>query len=82
MVASSARPRPAEAIRTYFQAASAAPSVSSIATSSAETTVVTSTAIHSRARLPISGAASIAQANTLNPSVEAARVPGVAVPLR
>ena len=43
------------------------PVVSSIATSSAETTVVTSIAIHSSARLLISGAASIAQANTLNP---------------
>jgi hypothetical protein len=42
--------------------------VSSIATSSAEITVVTSTAIHSSARLPISGAASIAHANALNPA--------------
>src|ERR1700685_4164898 len=56
-VASSARPRPADAIRMYFQAASAAPSVFSIATSSAEITVVTSTAIHSSARLFILGAA-------------------------
>ena len=67
MVASRPRPRPADAIRTYFHDASAAPSVSSIATSSAETTVVTSMAIQSSARLLISGAASIAQANTLNP---------------
>jgi hypothetical protein len=38
-----------------------------MATSSAETTVVTSTAIHSSARLPISGEASIAHANALKP---------------
>ena len=68
IVASSARPSPAEASSTYFHAASAAPSVSSIATSSAETTVVTSIATHSRARLLISGAASIAQANRLSPT--------------
>ena len=68
MVASSAMPRPAEAISTYFHAASTAPSVSSIATSSAEITVVTSTAIHSRARLLISGAASIDQANRFSPA--------------
>ncbi len=65
---SNARPSPLEAISTYFQAASTAASVSSSATSSAETIVVTSIAIHSRARLPISGAASIAQANTLTPA--------------
>jgi hypothetical protein len=41
--------------------------VFSIATSSAEMTVVTSTAIHSRARLLIIGAASIAQANRFSP---------------
>ena len=67
-MASRARPRPALAISTYFQAASAAPSVSSIATSSAEMIVVISIAIHSRARLLISGAASMAQANRLNPA--------------
>jgi len=67
-VASRARPRPALAISTYFQAASAAPSVSSIATSRAETIVVISTAIHSRARLLISGAASMAQANRFSPA--------------
>ena len=65
---SRARPRPALAISTYFQAASAAPSVSSIATSRAEMIVVISTAIHSRARLLISGAASIAQANRFSPA--------------
>ena len=65
---SRARPRPALAISTYFQAASAAPSESSIATSRAEMIVVTSTAIHSRARLLISGAASIAQANRFSPA--------------
>jgi hypothetical protein len=42
--------------------------VSSIATSSAETIVVTSTAIHSSARLLISGAVSIAQAKRLYPA--------------
>ncbi len=67
-MASSARPRPALAISTYFQAASAAPSVSSIATSNAETIVVISTAIHSSARLLISGAASIDQANRFSPA--------------
>jgi hypothetical protein len=67
-VASRARLRPALANSTYFQAASAAPSVSSIATSSAEMIVVTSTAIQSRARLLISGAASIDQANRFRPA--------------
>jgi hypothetical protein len=56
-----------EASSTYFHAASAAPSVSSIATRSAEITVVTSIATHSSARLLIIGAASIAQANRLSP---------------
>ena len=65
---SRARLRPELAISTYFQAASAAPSVSSIATSKAEMIVVTSTAIHSRARLLISGAASIDQANRFSPA--------------
>ena len=65
---SRARPRPALAISRYFQAASAAPSLSSIATSRAEMMVVTSTAIHSRARLLISGAASIDQANRFSPA--------------
>ena len=65
---SRARLRPALAISTYFQAASAAPSVSSIATSRAEMIVVTSIAIHSRARLLIRGAASIDQANRLSPA--------------
>ena len=67
-MASRARLRPALAISTYFQAASAAPSVSSIATSRAEMIVVTSTAIQSRARLLISGAASIDQANRFRPA--------------
>ena len=66
-MASRARPSPDDAISTYFHAASAAPSVSSIATSSAEMTVVTSMAIHSSARLLISGATSIDQAKMLNP---------------
>ncbi len=51
---------------TYFHAASTAASVFSSATSRAETTVVTSTAIHSRARLFIVGATSIDQPNRLN----------------
>ena len=68
IVASSAMPSPAEASSTYFHAASAAPSVSSIATSSAETTVVISIAIHSSARLLTAGAASIDQANTFSPA--------------
>src|SRR6266567_7576687 len=55
IVPSSATASPAEASRTYFQAASAAPSVPSIATSSADTIVVTSIAIHSSARLLIAG---------------------------
>ena len=42
--------------------------MSSIATSSAEMTVVTSIATHSNARLLIIGAASIAQANKFSPS--------------
>ena len=70
---SRARPRPALAISTYFHAASAAAAPSSgdrvsSATSSAEMIVVTSTAIHSRARLLISGAASIDQANRFSPA--------------
>ena len=68
IVPSSAMASPAEAIRMYFQAASAEPSVPSRATSSAETTVVTSTATHSRARLLISGAASIDHANRFSPA--------------
>ena len=67
IVASKAIPRPDEAISTYFHAASVAPSVSSIATSSAETTVVISTAIHSRASPLTSGAHIIDQANAFNP---------------
>ena len=67
IVPSSAILSPAEAIRMYFQAASAAPSVASMATSSAEITVVTSTATQSRARLLMSGAASMDQANRFSP---------------
>ena len=67
IVPSSAMLRPADAIRMYFQAASAEPSVPSSATSSAEITVVTSMATQSRARLLIIGAASIAPANRLIP---------------
>jgi len=68
MVASSAIPSPAEAMSTYFHAASAPCRVPSSATSSAETTVVISTAIHSRARLSINGAQSMAQANRFSPT--------------
>ena len=53
---------------TYFHAASVAPSVSSMATSSAETTVVISTAIHSSASPLTSGAHSIDQAKTFRPT--------------
>ena len=48
--------------------ASAAPAVPSRATSSADTTVVTSMATQSRARLLIIGAASIDQANMFRPA--------------
>ena len=61
-------PRPMEAMRTYFHAASAAPSVSPIATRSAETTVVTSTATHNRASPLTIGVIAIAQANRLRPA--------------
>lgn len=67
MVDSSAMPSPDEAISTYFQAASAAPSVLSSATSRADTTVVISIAIHSRASPFTSGAHSIDQANAFRP---------------
>ena len=67
IVASKAIPRPDEAISTYFQAASAAPSVPAIATSNADTTVVISTATHSRASPLTSGAHTIDQANAFNP---------------
>ena len=68
IVASSAIPSPAEAISTYFQAASALPRVPSSATSSAEITVVISTAIHSSASPFISGAQSMDQANRFSPT--------------
>ncbi len=61
-------PRPIEAMRTYFQAASVALWVSSIATRRAETTVVTSIATQTSARSLTSGAASIAQQKTFNPA--------------
>lgn len=67
IVASSPMPRPAEASSTYFHAASAALPVSSSATSSADTTVVISTAIHSSARPSMSGAHIIDQANRFSP---------------
>ena len=67
MVASRAMPNPDEAISTYFHAASVAPSVLSSATSSAETTVVISTAIHSSASPFTSGAQIIDQANAFMP---------------
>lgn len=68
IVANNAIPRPEEAINTYFHAASVAPSVSSRATSSADTTVVISTAIHSSANPLTSGAASIDHAKALRPT--------------
>ena len=60
-------PSPDDAMSTYFHAASVAPSVSSMATSSADTTVVISTAIHSSARPSTNGAHSIDQANAFIP---------------
>ena len=68
MVASRAIPRPAEASSTYFQDASTAPSVFSIATSSAETTVVISMAIHSSASPLTAGAHSMDQAKMFSPT--------------
>jgi hypothetical protein len=68
IVPSRAIARPAEASSTYFQAASAAASVPSSATSSAEMMVVTSMATHSSARLPMIGAASMDHANRLSPA--------------
>ena len=68
IVPSRAMASPAEASSTYFHAASAAASVPSSATSSAEMIVVTSMATHSSARLPMTGAASMDQANRLSPA--------------
>ena len=67
IVASKRDAEPEEAISTYFHAASVAPSVSSSATSSAETTVVISTAIHNSASPLTSGAQIIDHANALSP---------------
>ena len=61
-------PSPIDAMSTYFHAASAAPSVSSMATSSAEMTVVTSIATHNSASPFTRGANAIAQANIFNPA--------------
>ena len=74
IVASSAMPRPSEARSTYFQAASVAPSVSSIATSRAEITVVISMATHSSARPFTSGATTIDQQKSVQARVEPPRV--------
>ena len=63
MIDSSAIPRPLEAISTYFHAASSAASVRSIATSSAETIVVSSTATHSTPKSAASGTSSITHPN-------------------
>ena len=68
IVASSAIPRPSDAIRTYFQLASVAPSVSSMATSNAETTVVISMATHNRASPFTRGTATIDQQKRLSPA--------------
>ena len=61
-------PSPIEAMSTYFHAASVAPSVSSMATSSAETTVVTSIATHNRANPLTSGAMAIDHAKRFRPA--------------
>ena len=58
-------PRPTEAMSTYFQAASRAPSVRSMATSSTETIVVSSTATQRVAKSFISGTRSIVQPKRL-----------------
>ena len=63
MIDSSAIPSPLEAIRTYFQDASSAASVRSIATSSAEMIVVSSTATHSVPKSAASGTSSMVQPN-------------------
>ena len=63
MIDSSAIPSPQEAISTYFHDASSAASVRSIATSSAETIVVSSTATHSVPKSLASGTSSIVQPN-------------------
>ena len=68
IVASSAMPSPSEAMSTYFQLASVAPSVSSMATSSAEMTVVISMATHNSARPLTKGAATIDQQKRLSPA--------------
>ena len=63
MIDSSAIPSPEEAISTYFQAASSAASVRSIATSNAEMIVVSSTATQSVPKSAVSGTSSIDQPN-------------------
>lgn len=66
-MASSAMPSPDEAMSAYFQAASVASLVLSSATSSADTTVVISTAIHSKARSLTSSAQIIDQEKAFKP---------------
>ncbi len=56
-------PSPLEAMRMYFHDASRAASVRSMATSSAETMVVSSTATHSVPKSAASGTRSIVQPN-------------------
>ena len=68
IVANSAIPSPSEAIRMYFHAASDAPSVSSIATSSADTTVVISIAIHNSASPLTNGTITSDQQKRLSPA--------------
>ena len=55
----------------YFHAASMAPSVPSMATSRALTTVVTSIATHNSPRLLTTGAIAMAQAKRLRPAKQA-----------
>ena len=68
IVANKAMPSPREAISTYFQLASVAPSVSSMATSRAEMTVVISIATQRSASPFTRGAATIDQQKRLSPA--------------
>ncbi len=68
MVAKSATPSPIDAMSRYFQAASVALSVSSMATSNADTTVVTSIATHNSANPLTRGAIAMDQAKRFNPA--------------
>ncbi len=78
MIDSSAIPSPLEAISTYFHDASSAASVRSIATSSAETIVVSSTATHSVPKSAASGTSSMLQPEEVQQREVAPREPGEA----